>query len=223
MRERRGGSLAIDVYDELRAELLHGTLVAGERLHLDKLARSYGVSLGVVREAVTRLASERLLQATPQAGYRVRPLSAQHLADLAEARCLVERATITEAIRHGDAAWEGELVAAHHVLRVTPPIADDGAINPEWMNAHRRFHAALVGGCPNTILLELRQRLFDEAELYRHRSAEHSGRRRNIAKEHLALLHAVLARDVPLATTLIEAHLRTTADLARNTFADDIP
>ena len=220
MRQRRGGSLAIDVYDEVRADVLHGTLIAGDRLHLGNLASAYGVSLGVVREAVTRLASERLLEAIPQAGFRVRPLSPAHLADLSEARCHLERITISEAIRHGDARWEGDLVAAHHVLRITPPLIDD-VINPEWMNAHRRFHAVLVGGCPNAILLELRQRLFDEAELYRHRSAEHAGRKRDVTKEHLALLDAVLARDVRAATTLIEAHLRTTADLARSSLPDD--
>jgi DNA-binding GntR family transcriptional regulator len=214
MRARQGPSLTADVYDQLRAAVLHGTVTSGERLHLGNLARAYGVSLGVVREAVTRLASERLLAATPQSGFRVRPLSAQHLADLTDTRCHLERAAITESIVHGDAAWEGDLVAAHHVLRITPSVQADDSINPDWMDAHRRFHAALVGGCPNTILLELRQRLFDEAELYRHRSVDRKGRERNIDDEHQALLHAVLGHDVPAATSLIEAHVRATAALA---------
>jgi len=219
VRARQGPSLTSDVYDQLRTAVLHGSFVSGDRLHLGNLARSAGVSLGVVREAVTRLASERLLEATPQAGFRVRPLSAQHLADLTDTRCHLERAAITAAIEHGDARWEGDLVAAHHVLRITSPVTSDDSINPDWMNAHRRFHAVLVGGCPNAILLELRQRLFDEAELYRHRSAEREGRSRDIGTEHRALLDAVLARDVATATDLIEAHLRSTSMLA----ATDLP
>lgn len=214
MRERTGPSLTSDIYDQLRTAVLHGALASGERLHLGNLARSAGVSLGVVREAVTRLASERLLEATPQTGFRVRPLSAQHFADLTDTRCHIEKAAITAAIEHGDALWEGELVAAHHVLRITPPVTTDDAVNPDWMNAHRRFHAVLVGGCPNVILLELRQRLFDEAELYRHRSAERTGRSRDIGTEHRSLLDAVLCRDVAAAAALIESHLRATATLA---------
>jgi DNA-binding GntR family transcriptional regulator len=162
---------------------------------------------------VTRLASERLLEATPQAGFRVRPVSPEHLAHLTDARCHLERITITEAILYGSVQWEGELVAAHHVLSITPPVAGD-TVNPEWMNAHRRFHTALTAGCPNPILLDLRQQLFDEAELYRHRSAERSGRKRNVAGEHKALLDAALARDATAASALIESHLRTTAELS---------
>jgi DNA-binding GntR family transcriptional regulator len=220
MRERRGPSLTADVYDHLREAVLHGTLSSGERLHLGNLARANGVSLGVVREAVTRLASERLLEATPQSGFRVRPLSAQHLADLTDTRCQLERAAITESIIHGDTAWEGNVVAAHHVLRVTPSVMPDDTVNPGWMDAHRRFHATLVGGCPNAILLELRQRLFDEAELYRHRSAEHDGRERDIDDEHQGLVHAVLDRDAIAATSLIEAHIRATAAYAVANLAD---
>ena len=51
MRERRGPSLTIDVYDQLRVAVLHGDLASGQRLHLSNLAREYGVSLGVIREA----------------------------------------------------------------------------------------------------------------------------------------------------------------------------
>jgi DNA-binding GntR family transcriptional regulator len=213
MRERRGPSLTIDVYDQLRVAVLHGELTSGQRLHLSNLAKEYGVSLGVMREAVTRLASERLLEATPQAGFRVRPISTEHLAHLTEVRCHLERLAVTEAILNGDVHWEGDLVAAHHVLSITPPVVGD-TLNPEWMSAHRKFHTALAAGCPNPILLDLRQQLFDEAELYRHRSAERGGRKRNIGREHKALLEAALARDVDTASTLIESHLRTTAELS---------
>jgi DNA-binding GntR family transcriptional regulator len=82
------------------------------------------------------------------------------------------------------------------------------------MSAHRCFHAALAAGCPNQILLDVRQQLSDEAELYRHLSAKRSDRKRDIAREHKALLDAVLARDTGVATELIEAHLRTTAELS---------
>lgn len=213
MRERRGPSLTIDVYDQLRIAVLHGELSSGQRLHLSNLARDYGVSLGVMREAVTRLASERLLEATPQAGFRVRPVSTEHLAHLTDVRCHLERMAITEAILSGDVQWEADLVAAHHVLGITPPVAA-GTVNPEWMTAHRRFHTALAAGCPNPILLDLRQRLFDEAELYRHRSTERRGRERDVAGEHEALLEAALARDLDAASALIESHLRTTAELS---------
>lgn len=193
-RQRQGRTLTEDVYRDLRQRILHGELASGARLHLGDLAESNNVSLGVVREAVTRLASEGLVHATPQSGFRVPTLSAEHLADLTWARCQIEGLTVGESVRHGDTDWEAGLVAAHHVLSVTLPLTSDG-VNPEWMNAHRRFHTALAAGCPNATLLDVRQRLFDEAELYRHWSARASGSKRNLAAEHSDLLAAALNRD----------------------------
>jgi DNA-binding GntR family transcriptional regulator len=215
-RQRQGRSLTEDVYQDLRRRILHGELEPGARVHLGDFAQSSDVSLGVVREAVTRLASEGLLHATPQSGFRVPTLSAGHLADLTWARCHIEGLTVGESITHGDNEWEANLVAAHHVLSITAPLSSDG-VNPAWMTAHRRFHAALAAGCPNETMLEIRQRLFDEAELYRHWSARGSGSKRDIAAEHTDLLAAALDRDPDTAVRLLQDHLRHTATLALET------
>ena len=220
-RQRQGRSLTEDVYQDLRRRILHGELAPGTRMHLGDLAQSSEVSLGVVREAVTRLASEGLLHATPQSGFRVPTLSPEHLADLTWARCHIEGLTVGESITHGDTDWEANLVAAHHVLSVTAPLSSDG-INPAWMVAHRRFHTALAAGCPNDTMLEIRQRLFDEAELYRHWSARGVGSKRDIATEHADLLAAALGRDPDTAARLLQDHLRHTATLALET-SDPIP
>ncbi|MEZ5376018.1 MAG: FCD domain-containing protein [Acidimicrobiales bacterium] len=211
MRKRKGRSLTEDVYEQLRADVLHGKLGAGERLLLDVLARDYGVSLGVVREAVTRLASERLVDAVPQAGFRVRLASPEHLADLTWARCHVERVTVSSSVEHGDTGWEGELVAAHHVLAVTDMLGPDGSANPDWMDAHRRFHTVLASACPNATMQVVRQQLFDEAELYRHLSGRRGIELPTVAVEHRDLLDAALEHDAERAADLIQAHLESTA------------
>ena len=99
------------------------------------------------------------------------------------------------------------------MLSVTPPLTSDG-VNPEWMNAHRRFHTALATGGPNATLLDVRQRLFDEAELCRHWSARASGSKRHIAAEHSDLLAAALNRDPDRTSELLREHARYTARLA---------
>ena len=210
MRQRQGRSLTEDVYVELRQAILHGQVAPGTRLHLGELAAANEVSLGVVREAVTRLASEGLLESTPQTGFRTRTLSREHLADLTWARCQIEGLTVHESVVRGDTEWEASLLAAHHVLSVTPPHVDE-AVNSAWMVAHRRFHTMLAAGCPNITLVGIRERLFDEAELYRHWSARGPGSQRNIGAEHAEILAAALARDAPRCVDLLQQHLRYTA------------
>ncbi|MGH9231902.1 MAG: GntR family transcriptional regulator, partial [Acidimicrobiales bacterium] len=56
-RQRRGRSLVEDVYEALRSDILFGRRLPSSRLQLNELAEEHGVSLSVVREAVTRLAT----------------------------------------------------------------------------------------------------------------------------------------------------------------------
>jgi DNA-binding GntR family transcriptional regulator len=213
VRTRQGVSLTEDVYVELRRAVMHGRLAPGSRLHLSDLAAEYDVSLGVVREAVTRLASERLLEATPQSGFRVRTISIDHLRDLVEARCAIERIVVSESVRHGDTDWEAALVGAHHMLTVRP-LTVKGMANSDWMNAHRAFHVALASACPNATLRGIRSQLFDEAELYRQWSAPTLDSDRNVSNEHADLLAAALTHNAKRAGDLIVEHLRQTARLA---------
>jgi GntR family carbon starvation induced transcriptional regulator len=207
----RGRTLVDAVYAGIKADILLGRLLPGQQLRLGELCKQHDVSLSVVREAVTRLAAEHLVQARPQQGFNVRRLSVPDLLDLTRARIEIESLTLRESIDRGDIAWEGELVAAHHRLAAMVPAVDNDA----WMQAHSEFHAALASACSSPILKQIRQRLFDAAELYRYWSATlpKPRRRRNVGKEHKALLDAALAHDVERSLELIARHLQLTTDL----------
>jgi DNA-binding GntR family transcriptional regulator len=212
-RERRGRSLAEDVYDALKADILFGRRLPASRVQLNEIAEAHGVSLSVVREAVTRLASEDLLEATPQRGFRVRALSIEHLEDLTWMRIELETLALRRSITNGDVAWEADLVAAHHRLAMTPMYFEDGTGNLEWLTAHGNFHAALAAAAGSPILERLRRQLYDAAELYRMWSSNlpHHVSRTHVDDEHKAIVDAALARNADLAVELLTQHLETTA------------
>jgi DNA-binding GntR family transcriptional regulator len=218
---RTGKTLAGDIYAAIRGQILSGQLRTGERLHLSRLAASYGVSLSVVREAVTRLASERLLEAIPQVGFRVRVLSVEDLLDLTRVRIQIETLALRDSLANGDLEWEAQLVAAHHALAATPTSTDDGAQNLEWLARHAAFHEALVAACDSRWLLDLRRQLFAASELYRFWFAqvqddvEPKRLREGIIKEHKGLLDAALARDIELATDRLTRHFQKTCEVIR--------
>jgi DNA-binding GntR family transcriptional regulator len=218
---RTGKTLAEGVYAAIRRQILTGQLKSGDRLHLSRLAQSHGVSLSVVREAVTRLASERLLEAIPQIGFRVRILSVEDLVDLTRVRIEIETLALRESLARGDLEWEAQLVAAHHALAATPSAVDGGAQNLEWLARHAAFHEALCAGCESRWLLDIRQQLFAASELYRFWFAQVQDDRppkqlREAAiKEHKGLLDAALARDLDTATDRLARHFRKTCEVIR--------
>ena len=202
-----------DVYEALRSDILFGRRLPSSRLQLNELAEQHGVSLSVVREAVTRLASEDLVEATPQRGFRVQSISLEHLRDLTWVRTQVETLALRQSIAKGDVTWEANLVAAHHRLAVTPMYLEDGRGNTEWMAAHGAFHAALAAAAGSPVLERIRRQLYDASELYRYWSGnlpQHPARA-HVADEHKAIFDAALARDADLAVDLLTQHLEATA------------
>jgi GntR family carbon starvation induced transcriptional regulator len=212
-----GRTLVDDVYSSIKDDVCTGRLQPGQRLHLGEICKEKNVSLSVVREAVTRLASERLLQARSQQGFTVWPLSIPDLQDLTRVRIEIESLALRDSFANGDLAWEADVIAAHHRLvgAVSTPDAPRTTPNYAWMKAHSEFHAALAAACTSPLLRRLRQQLFDSAELYRHWSAflTKSKRKRNISKEHRALLDAAVSHDVEGGITLITNHIQLTTDL----------
>ncbi|HEV7862441.1 MAG TPA: GntR family transcriptional regulator [Acidimicrobiia bacterium] len=211
-----GGTRADGVQDHLRAEILGGRRAPGERLKFPELCEHYEVSVGVVREALTRLVDQGLVRAQAHQGYVVTPLSHKELGELTVARMELESLVFRLAVVEGDMAWEAGAVAAHHVLERAPFAAegDPSQLSEEWAGAHAAFHVALLAGCGNRRLQEMAWKLREEAELYRRWSVSLGQEpTRDIAGEHRRLLDAALARQPELAAERLADHISHTARL----------
>jgi DNA-binding GntR family transcriptional regulator len=220
-------TLGLGVYEQLRAAVLDGRYRPGERLRPAELCAEYGVSPGVLREAVMRLAEQRLATVEHNRGYRVTTISSKQIHDLVELRRINEGAALRLSIERGTVAWESETLAAHHRLRSLQAAARE---DPDaWSVAHREYHMALLSACGNQRLLELCDDLFTAAELYRRWSGKltearetargakprRPAKKRDQDHEHEEILTAVLDRDVERAVALYEEHLNRTAEFAQ--------
>ena len=200
------------MFDRLQADILTCRLLPGGKLCISDIAQSSEVSLGAVREALSRLGAEGLVIAEPQKGYRVSPLSVEDLRDLTEARVEIEQIGLSRSIAQGDLEWETNLVAAWHRLSKIPEPqpADPQAVR--WATAHAEFHRALVAACGSNKLLQIRSQLYRQSERYRSYSGV-VARERNVFAEHQAIFDATIARNAAAATEAIEGHLRLTAEI----------
>jgi DNA-binding GntR family transcriptional regulator len=116
----RSPTRAADVLIALRGDVLEGRLRPGQALPVAGLADRLGVSVTVIREALTRLTGEGLVNLEPRLGFRVVELSVDYLVDLTRIRIEIETLAARMAVHHGNRRWEADLVAAHHLLASTP-------------------------------------------------------------------------------------------------------
>lgn len=214
---RQGQQTQTDrAYDRLRSEILQGDLMPGERLRVAELQDRFSLGLTPIREALLRLSIEGLVETENNCGSRVMTISRAELADLFETRRDIERLCLLQAIAHGDAEWEAEVVSALHLLSRTPLPASpmDREAAKRWEVQHRRLHAALVAACPSYWLKRFRAALVDHSERYRKIRLLHHHQSeslvRDVTAEHAEIVAAVLARDPDHAVALMTAHLRAT-------------
>ncbi len=208
-------TLSGQVYAKLRRDIVDADLPPGGKLRIDTLCERYSVTSTPVREALNQLASEGFVLRREQRGFLVATASLTELAELTQTRCWVETIALREAILHRTTAWDHNLRAAWADLEGTPRSTDAGRFveNPQWEPAHRRFHAALVATCPSHWLVTFCGQLSDHATRYRRLAMSAVFPRRNVTKEHKAILDAALSGQVAAAVAALEAHYRRTAGI----------
>src|SRR3954453_2005555 len=202
LADERPRSLTSAVHGRLRADILSTRLLPGQKLHIAGLAKQFSVSLAAVREALSRLVADGLVQASDQRGFRVSPVSAADLRDVTQTRTDIEGLALRRSIERGDVAWLASVKSAWADLKAVPyRYPDDPTVHyEEWVVRHRIFHRALVNACGSPWLLGFRDVLHEQSERYRRLSIRREvGKPRDVEAQHKAIVAAVVKRDADAA------------------------
>lgn len=207
-------TLAASAHELLRRGILACHYAPGARLRLDALRRELGFGFSPIREALSRLTGEGLVEQEGQRGFRVAPVSMEDLEDITLIRSEVELMALRQSIARGGDAWEtGVAAAAHHLALISAEGArPSSAESNEWARRHAAFHESLVAACGSPRLLAIRKELYELSERYRRLLYAHGIGPRDVAEEHKAIAAAVIDRDADTACELMRAHMRATAD-----------
>jgi DNA-binding GntR family transcriptional regulator len=183
--ELTAASLTQRAYDLLREALLDCRFEPGEPLRIGELCKQLEASQGAVREALSRLTSEGLVEARPQRGFRVTPISAEDLRDLTAARIEIEELCLRRAIASGDVRWEAGLVAAFHELSRTPQLepGTQRRFARQFVALHHSFFDVLVSSCGSLWLRRVRGMLQIQELRYHGRSPPPVAGERDLVSE----------------------------------------
>jgi len=199
-----------DAFALLRADIISGALQAGARLRFIELQARYGIGTSPLREALSRLAADRLVVQEVNRGFRVPPISLDDFEDIAALRIELESQAIEAAVRSGDEAWEEGIVLAHHRLRRLgrqEAAPEEDAVPEEWETRHRAFHNALIAACGSPWTLHFCAVLHDQFDRYRRLAGRDPVAQVHLAQQHEELLDAAIARDAPRAGKVLADHI----------------
>jgi DNA-binding GntR family transcriptional regulator len=201
MRHRTMAEYALE---ELREAIILGDLPAGTPLRLDELARSLGMSISPIREAVRQLEAHGLAKHVPHQGAKVLDFDPDDLRDLFEVRLGLE----TIAVRRAAERFTPELEAtARRHLERLDEARSTGDVRAA-MRAHTDFHFTLYEASGSGWLTSLIRPAWDRSERFRPALFSPGGEPQERHRElDERLLTACVARDPEAAAAALYEHL----------------
>jgi DNA-binding GntR family transcriptional regulator len=192
-------------YAELRGQILSGQLKPGSRLAQYELARSLGMSITPLREAIRRLSSEGLVDLDTHRDVRVARINAREARQLHEVRLLLDpSAAQLAATRRTKEDIAAIRAAATQLLPVTRQWGEQALL------AHREFHRVVYLAAHNDVLTRVLDDLWDKADRYRRVGLElPAGDESRVQDldDHRVMLDLIVAGDGAAAASLMHEHI----------------
>lgn len=206
----------------IREDILSGNFEPGRKLLLDHLRTQYGFGSSPLREALSRLAADRLVMAKGQKGYWVAAISEDEFNDITSMRLFLEPEALERSIERATIDWESSVVAAFHRLSRVEDALDvaPARLSGEWERENRAFHLALIENCGSPWLLRFVLVLAEQSERYRRQAvARQAVPKETLLREHRAIFDAAMDRNAGLASELLKVHIKNSAvGLAKTLF-----
>lgn len=191
------------VYEQLRERVVGGDMPPGTPISEKQLAEQYGVSRTPIREALLRLADERLIDIFPQRGTFVSRISVEALRDGMVIREALERV----AVRHAAArVTDADLSALRLILdrqQASEQAGDWAGFHAQDEEFHQRI--AILSGHPNLWRVARQEKV--QIDRCRVLHLPISRRRPLVMGEHRAILDGLAARAPEAAERAMVEHL----------------
>lgn len=195
------------VFDELVRAIVEGDIATGSKISEPELARTYGISRGPLREALSRLEACRLIQRKANVGARVITLNTVELLELYHVREALEGMACRLAAEHMS---RREIAKLRQLL-------DEHLQNADLQEGRAYFqkegdldfHYRIVQGSKNAKLIGLLcHDLYHLVRFYRYQFGMPSPRARRAFNEHSQIIDAIEDGDGELAEILMRRHIR---------------
>jgi DNA-binding GntR family transcriptional regulator len=201
-------------YLSLRDMILTGALPAGKKLKIEELRKLLDTGASPVREALSLLTSDMLVERIDQRGFRAASASIENFAEILKLRSALEDMALRQSIELATPDWEERLVLAHHRMkRMTG--------TETFEDAHKAFHMTLLSNAGSPMLERYCSQLYDLNIRYRYLAAGGPNYQdRDIPSEHEAIFEAAVQRDGDAASDALLRHYGLTGDYLTTQLSD---
>lgn len=205
----RHRTMAEAALERLREAIIMGELTPGTPLRLEEIARSLGMSISPIREAVRQLEALGLAEHVPHHGAKVMGLDVEELRELFSIRLALEGMALRRAAELFDAADEEEARAHLTAYDEARHRGDTRAA----VRAHTAYHFTLYEASRSGWLVRLIRPAWDSCERYRPVLLAEGAVQDRHEELDVELLEACAAHEPDHAAAALKEHLELATDI----------
>ena len=191
------------VYEELKMQILKGSIIPGTRMMEVELAEEMGVSRTPIREAIRKLEKEGLVTIEPRRGAYASMISTEDMVEILEVRQDLEGLAAYFAADRmtGEQMAELKEVSNNYNEAVKRGKMED------MIKYDTRFHHIIVESCRNKILVQMIEQLQELVLRFRYIYYDNFRRAENMPEEHEAIVAAISEGDADKARAAADIHI----------------
>jgi DNA-binding GntR family transcriptional regulator len=207
----RSKSLQEMAYDSLKAGILTGRLLPGEKYGELELARELGISRTPVREALLKLEVENLICFNPGRGISVKYFSKKDLEDLTELRRIIEEAAVAKIV---GSLSKDQIERVKNILAEQEECVRGGYDENIFLEIDRKFHLSLIEAGGNKFMIQTYNSIRDYFAMTFRGALSKRGRVMEVLREHKLIVKALSEVNLDMAIDAVRTHLINSKSIA---------
>jgi DNA-binding GntR family transcriptional regulator len=196
-------SLRQKVYEQIKHDIITCRLSPGEPLSEGRFVDRFKVSKTPIREALTSLQQDRLVEYTPNRGFIVAPVSYIDVQEIFEARLFYETALFKMALKH---ITDEDIELLNNYSKVEYNLEDAEAIEL-YQQANHDFHMSIARIARNSRLYWHYNTILDEAQRLIYLDFKNNNILSKWHHSHHEIMQALRDRDAAAGVQAIEETL----------------
>lgn len=198
------GSLRLRAYEEIKRRIITTRLRPGEYINVAHVSSLIGIGKTPVHEALNRLALEGMVEIFPRKGVIVRPVSINEVLEIAEVRLTNEALCASLA---AERATTADIAVMQKIIDAAPMRIQERDVEA-LMNLDREFHCAISAAARNRTLADVLLGLHERSLRFWFISLSAPEHMQQVQEEHMAIFHAIQARDPIRASEAVRDHIQ---------------
>ncbi len=199
-------SLTDRAYKEIKNWIVHYKLKPGVQLRIEELSAALGMSQTPVREALSKLEHEHLVDRHPQKGYSVRALNLKDVSDIYDLRMALEVVAAEEAATR---MRDTDRKNLSRLLQEIDRLIKKGE-KARVLTLEQEFHMKIMAATGNRFLTEILGSIFERIWMIQNINILTSDHLVDAHKQHQEIYQALEKADAPKSAALMKKHLKFT-------------